>query len=310
MKLRRPSSPRGGRQRPPLDDLTPPPPSFAYSARRSEERRTVGRQAERQALVSHQSGFGRSWLQRFGLIILLLAIIASAVNVLSLSPDVKILPLAANTKLSILRPTAVYAAAANRQLKSSIWNRNKITVNTNDLSRQLLSQFSELSGVSVTLPLLAHRPLVYVQPAEPALILVTQHSGAYIIDVRGKALLNGVSTAVFDQPSLPVVSDQSGLSLALNKQALSAASVQFIQTVVAQLAAKQFIVSGMTLPPAASELDVRLSGHTYFVKFNLQSNNPRGEAGTFLATITQLDHQNITPSQYVDVRVDGRAYYQ
>jgi hypothetical protein len=64
------------------------------------------------------------------------------------------------------------------------------------------------------------------------------------------------------------------------------------------------------LPPAASELDVQLNGRPYFVKFNLQSNNPRGEAGTFLATIAQLSRQNIVPGHYVDVRVDGRAYYQ
>jgi hypothetical protein len=313
MRLRRPAKPDGRRQRQPPDDLTPSPSSFAYSARRSEEKRISGRQTERQAVSPRQSGFGHSWLRRIGLIILLAAVVVSAANILSLSPDVKILPLSAGSKdnkLSILRPTAVYQAAADRQLKSSIWNRNKITVNTADLSRQLLSQFSELGSVSVTLPLLAHRPLVYIQPAQPALILVTQSSGAFIIDVNGKALLKASSAAVFNQPGLPVINDQSGLSLALNKQALPAANIRFIQTVAAQLAAKQFMVSDMTLPPAASELDVRLSGHPYFVKFNLQSSNPRGEAGTFLATIAQLSRQNIVPGQYVDVRVDGRAYYQ
>jgi hypothetical protein len=91
---------------------------------------------------------------------------------------------------------------------------------------------------------------------------------------------------------------------------LPAASVGFIQTVIAQLAAKQFVVSGMTLPAAASELDAQLAGQPYFVKFNLESDNPRGEVGTFLATIAQLRRQNIVPAKYVDVRVDGRAYYQ
>jgi hypothetical protein len=310
MRLRRAPKLGGRRQRQLADDLAPLSSSFAYSARRSEERRITGRQAERQAAPPRRSNFGLSWLRRFGLIILLLAVVASAVNVLSLSPDVKVLPLATNSNLSILRPTAVYEAAANRQLKSSIWNRNKLTVNTAGLSRQLRGQFSELSSVSVTLPLLAHRPLVYIQPAQPALILATQQNGAFIIDVSGKALLKGPNPAGFNEPGLPVVNDQSGLSLALNKQALPAADVRFIQTVVAQLAAKQFIVSGMTLPPAASELDVQLNGRPYFVKFNLQSNNPRGEAGTFLATIAQLSRQNIVPGHYVDVRVDGRAYYQ
>jgi hypothetical protein len=310
MKLPRLTKRASRRQRQPLDDLAPSPSSFAYSGRRSEEKRLTGRQADRQAQPSRRTRLGYSWLQMLGLIILLLAAVASVVNVLSLSADAKIVPLAAKTNLSILRPTAVYQAVADRQLKSSVWNRNKITIDTAALSHQLLSQFSELSSVSVTLPLLAHRPLVYVQPAQPALILVTQQGGAFIIDVNGKALLKGANPAAFNQPNLPTVNDQSGLSLALNQQALPAPDVRFIQTVTAQLLAKQLVVSGMTLPAASSELDVHLNGRPYFIKFNLQSNNPRGEAGTLLATIAQLSRQNITPGQYVDVRVDGRAYYQ
>jgi hypothetical protein len=230
---------------------------------------------------------------------------------LSLSTAAKVLPLTTVSSRSLLRPTAVYETAASRQLASSIWNRNKITIDTAKLNQQLLSQFPELSSVSVTIPLLAHRPLVYVQPAQPALVLVTGNgNGSFVIDTTGKALLRAASPAVLGQANLPLVNDQSGLSIQPNRQVLAATSVSFIQTVLAQLTAKQIAVSGLTLPAAASELDAQIAGQPYFVKFNLQSDNPRGEAGTFLATIAQLHRQNITPAQYVDVRVDGRAYYK
>jgi hypothetical protein len=310
MRLRRSAPAKTRRQRAPADDLTPPRSSFLYSARRSEETRALGRQADPQAGLPKRIATGRSWLQRSGLIVLLVAIIASVINILSLSADAKVVPLAVTGSRPILQPTSVYAAAATSQLKSSVWNRNKITVDTSKLSHQLLSQFSELSSVSVTLPLLAHRPLVYLQPAQPALILVTQTGSAYVVDISGKALLKDATAAGFSQPNLPVVNDQSGLTLALNKQALSTDDVRFIQTVAAQLAAKQITISGMTLPPAASELDVHFGGRPYLAKFNLQSSNPRGEAGTLLATIAQLSRQNVVPAQYIDVRVDGRAYYQ
>jgi hypothetical protein len=65
----------------------------------------------------------------------------------------------------------------------------------------------------------------------------------------------------------------------------------------------------MVLPVQTNELDVNLAGQSYFVKFDLQENDPRQQAGTFLATIASLKSQNITPTKYVDVRVDGRAYY-
>jgi hypothetical protein len=311
MKLRRAATTRNRRSRQAADDLPPSSASFSYSARRSEETRQMGRQADRQSNPGHSAAFGRLWLQRFGLIILLAAAVASIINVLSLSADAKVLPLTAGAgSPSLLRPTGVYEAAASHQLGSSIWNRNKITVDTAQVSHKLLSQFSELSSVTVTLPLLAHRPVVYIQPAQPALILVTPQGQAFVLDTRGKVLLKGANPAVFNQPNLPVISDQSGLGLALNKQGLSAANVQFVQTVAAQLTAKQMAIAGMTLPAATSELDVQLTGQPYFVKFNLQSNNPRGETGTLLATIAQLSRQNTVPAHYIDVRVDGRAYYQ
>lgn len=312
MKLRRQARLSTRRQKLSADDLVPAPPSFAYRAKRSEAGRGTDRQTPREtpATAAGATG-GRFWLQRLGLIILLLAVIVSAVNVLSLSADPKVLPLATSSSRSLLRPITDYEAAAARDLGSSIWNRNKITIDTASLNRQLLDQFPELSAVSVTIPLLAHRPLVYVQPAQPALILTADNNkGSFLIDTTGKALLRAATPAGFQQTNLPLLNDQSGLGIKTNRQVLPAASVSFIQTVMTQLAAKQVAVSGMTLPAAASELDVQIAGQPYFVKFNLQSDNPRREAGTFLAVINQLHRQNITPSQYVDVRVDGRAYYK
>jgi len=309
MRLRRSVLPQTRRQKRRIDDLAKPPSTFSYHTNRSEQERGTGRQAQREPARPAGNRFGHFWLQRFGLVILLLALMASAANVLTLSTSAKVVPLATAGSRPFLRPTAVYEDAASRQLKRSIWNHNKITVDTAKLSQQLLSQFPELNSVSVTVPLLAHRLLVYVQPAQPALVLVTSN-GSFVIDTTGKALVSGGSPAVLNQPQLPLLTDQSGLRLQPNHQALPAASVSFVQTVLAQLAARQFAVSSMTLPAAASELDVQLAGQPYFVKFNLESNNPRGEAGTFLATIAQLRKQNAVPAKYIDVRVDGRAYYQ
>ncbi len=249
------------------------------------------------------------WLQRFGLVVLLLAALLSAVNILSLSSSAKVVQLG-NAQDTPLHSRATYEAAASRLLAKSVWNRNKITVDTGGVGRQLLQQFPELSDVSVTLPLVAHRPLVYIQPAQAALILVGT-GGAFIVSNTGKALVGGDSLAALPQTKLPVVTDQSGLKLQINRQALPAPAVGFIQEVIAQLAAKHFQVAGLTLPAATSELDVRLAGQPYLVKFNLHnSDSARQQAGTFLATIAQLQKQNQVPAQYVDVRVSGRAYYQ
>ncbi|GAC1502981.1 MAG: hypothetical protein NVS1B10_07930 [Candidatus Saccharimonadales bacterium] len=79
---------------------------------------------------------------------------------------------------------------------------------------------------------------------------------------------------------------------------------------MAELRLKHFEVSSLSLPTSTSELDVSLTNQPYYIKFNLQTDNARGESGTFLAAIASLNKQSITPTKYIDVRLNGRAYYQ
>jgi hypothetical protein len=237
--------------------------------------------------------------------------VASGVNILNLSTTAQILPVTSNSSSTLIFNKAAYQAAADHLLSASIWNHNKITVDTANISRQLLAQFPDLASVSVTIPLLTHHPLIYIEPAQPAVIIKSAGSGSFVLNENGKAVLaNTPNPIVTGQVALPVVTDLSGLKLAIGYQVLPANTVSFIQTVDAQLLAKKYTVASMTLPPAASELDVSLAGKPYSIKFNLENNDPRRQVGTFLATVAELQSQNITPAQYIDVRVDGRAYYQ
>jgi hypothetical protein len=86
----------------------------------------------------------------------------------------------------------------------------------------------------------------------------------------------------------------------------------FIVSVVQQVKAHNIDISSLTLPSGTSELDMRLNNQPYFVKFNMHAGlaSARQQAGTFIAVKNRLESQGIAPSQYIDVRVDGRAYYQ
>ncbi len=302
MKRRtRKRSPNLGRQRSAPAGV--PPAETASTAARN---RQPAMEAQREALKAATVKHGTYWLQRFGLTVLLIAALASAVNILSLSATAKVERLAGQTALP---RQAEYQAAANKLLAASVWNRNKITVDTGSVRQELLKQFPELADVSVTVPVLAHRPIVYVELAK-AVIILQNNTGAYVIDNTGRTLAKAANAAALNQPGLPIVADQSGLALELNQQALSTDNIDFIQQILAQLAAKKLSVTGMSLPASASELDVQLAGQPYIVKFNLQSNDARRQAGTLLGTLNELHRQNITPGKYIDVRLSGRGYYQ
>lgn len=295
------------RQRLPSGDLAPKPSPFAYRARRSDQSFNVGRQNSADKPVQRQSQ-ARSLLGRVGLWALLIAIIVSAANVLSLSSRARILPMISGQDRTFLRQESAYEAAANKLLSASVWNHNKLTINSDKLARELQTQFPELESVSVTVPLLSHRPLVYIEPASPALVLMARN-GAFVVSSTGKALLQGDSAEALNQPGLPRLNDQSGLHVELNHQALPANDVAFIKEVAAQLKAKQIPVADLSLPPGSRELDVRLVGQPYVIKFNLME-QAREQAGAFIATLDKLKGDNVMPAHYVDVRVPGRVYYQ
>lgn len=298
------------RQRAQIDDSIRKSTSFSYHARRSDQDVNVGRQEQREASAkSKTNSVGSLWFSRFGAIILLAALVVSAVNVLSLSNSVKVMPLSNDVKTPLLHSQATYETAAQKIMSDSFLNRNKLTLDSAKLSRDMSRQFPELASVTVTVPLLAHRPIVYIQTAQPVLILAASN-GSFVLSNNGHALVPSTQLPALASLNLPLVGDQSGLSVKVGQQVLSSQNVSFIEYVAKELTTKNVSPSSLTLPAATSELDVQVTGKTYLVKFNLQSNNARQQVGTLLATMGQLDKQNIAPAKYIDVRVDGRAYYQ
>jgi hypothetical protein len=139
--------------------------------------------------------------------------------------------------------------------------------------------------------------------------LQTTAGGAFVIDSRGRALIATSQVPQISKLNLPVVADQSGLDVSLGKLALPSRTVAYITEVVGQLNAQHITVTSITIPAGTSALEVRIQGAKYLIKFNLHG-DARAEAGTYLAVIAQLNREHKVPAAYIDVRVDGRAYYK
>lgn len=305
---RKQSKPPLGRQR---IRSSQPATAFSYygQARRTATiSKNTGREPGREA-VPQRPNVVKLLSERIGLLILLIAIAAGIINSLSLSSSVHIVALGGSS--GFLHDAATYQSAAGNILGNSIWNGNKLTINTQNISQELQKRFPELATVSITLPLIAHRPIVYIQPARPVLILTTAN-GSYVIGENGVALLAATQLPSTNKLDLPMVTDQTGLVIKIGQLALTRDNVAFIQMVLAQLKASNISVASLSLPPAASELDVHVQGQPYSVKFNMHASldDAKQQAGTFIAVQHKLSSANITPGQYIDVRVDGRAYYQ
>lgn len=304
-------APQPERRRPISGASQQPSTVFSYHAARSM-RADVVRDADRpdEATVAARRKRRRSLLSNARAIGVTLAVVLFVVLDLMLSTTPKVVETGDGSGQIFLRSSATYAAAAHQLFSSSAFNRNKVTVDTKQISADMQREFPELTAVNVTLPFVGSQPVMYIQPASPKLILATQSSGTLVIDDEGRALISTTQVANLSKLHLPTVTDQSGLNVRVGASALTAANVSFITEVVGQLSAKGVAITSLTLPAASSELDVRVSGANYFIKFNLAATDARQEAGTYLAVRNYLASQKQTPSSYIDVRVPGRAYYK
>jgi hypothetical protein len=208
-----------------------------------------------------------------------------------------------NISGSYSKPAATYQTAAQKLLASSITSHTKITVNLDGTAAALQQQFPELQAVSITLPLIGNRPIVYAQVAQPSVIVQSAH-GNYALNSAG-LVLSQVNTL---PNGVPLLVDQSGAVLQPGRQYLPGSTILFIKTVAYQFDAAKIAVSAYVLPSGSPyELDVRLEGKPYMVRCNLAA-DALVQSGAAVATIGHLG--STVPSLYVDVRTPGKAYYK
>ena len=246
--------------------------------------------------------------QQFTTILLVVVLVACVVSVLQVDNNPRVVILGSASQYA-LHDTSDYQKSVTKSLRSSLLNSNKITVNTRSVVNDLRRQFPEIYDASLVLPLVGHRPTVYIELTRPALVLRTSNS-AVVVDSSGRALTAAGGSANFDSLQLPIVHDESNIQLKVGGVVLSSANVHFVEDVVRQFAFQHLAVDKMVLPAGKEELDVYPRGVKYYARFNLHETDSRQQAGTFFAVRQQLQKQGSTPKQYIDVRLAGRAYYQ
>jgi hypothetical protein len=280
---------------------------FSYANSRSERPNATGRSIAEQQQEALRRGPRYPWLKRLPAVVSLLMLAVVTLAVLQLGNNAKVVTVGTDKGQIFLRDHAVYEEAA-RKAFTPLLNSNKLTVDTGSIISDLQKQFPELAVVTVSLPIAGNRPVVYIQPAAPKLILVAQ-SGMYVLDSTGRALIAGNQVPQLDALQVPAVNDQSGLLIEVGKVALPRSTVAFIQEVVGQLRAKEIGIASLTLPAGTNELHVRVEGAGYYIKFNLHG-RAREEVGAYLALKQYWDSQGKTAGEYVDVRVENKAYFR
>lgn len=278
-------------------------PAFSYYTNRVSEG-PVERAPERRKPAQEGRGGVRNLFASYAFWVLLLAVVVCAGKVLLLSNDPKV-EVVGKTAISggYLKPTSVYQQAVAKLLDTSVANRSKLTADPEGVALELKHEFPELQDVSIDIPLVSNRPIVYVQPATPSLVLRSTH-GDYVLNQSGLTL-----SSVHTLPAGVVqVVDQSGQTPKPGTQTLPSSTIAFVQMVAFQFKTAKLPINNFILPASAPyELDVRLTGQPYIIRFNLQE-DARVQSGAAIGTVQRL--KGTVPAQYIDVRTPGRVYYK
>ena len=306
MKLRKnKSEPEQGRESRRIPRRGAANPAFSYYTTRTSLNVAEGKRKQRkEASEPAPKPLARPWRAQLPFWLFVLVGLVCVLKVLTLSTNPKVILLGDNAVTATYQQEpGAYASAAHELLDNSITNRSKLTVNTTGTVTALERQFPELQTVSLTVPLISSRPILYVQVAQPSVVLRTTH-GNYALNKSGIVLAKLKSLP----KDVPQVVDQSGAIVTPGKQFLPSSTIAFIQTLDYQFqTAKQPIDAFVLSTQSAYELDARLEGQSYSIRMNLQA-DPLVQSGAAIAALQNIGGTG--PKEYIDVRLPGRVYYR
>lgn len=294
--IKQPGSKRNNRQSNPV--------AFSYYAKApSSSQRNTGRNEDRTSYIKKLGHrFRVSHIPSYiALVSIVTAIIYS--SILQTDPRVTVI----NVPGSISRSQAQYQEIIQNEWKSSILYRSKLTVSTTDIRNNLSDQLTEIEKIEINLPLIGHRPKLVLTPAKPQLKYIST-SGSFYVSSSGYVLAN--STAIKENTilGLPEVHDETDLKSEPGKQILTEVEVRYLNQLHRLLTGQNLKVKSMSLPKnAANEVDIRLEGVGYYIKFSTLGDVRQG-VGSYLVVKSKLDAEGKIPQQYVDVRVDEKVF--
>ncbi|MCA9344371.1 hypothetical protein KC946_00890 [Candidatus Saccharibacteria bacterium] len=245
-------------------------------------------------------------IERLSILGIIILVAGCLMYISTLSSDARV---AVNTdkKSKLLHSKQEYQAALTDILEQSVLNKSKLTIDTNKVGQELKKLFPEVNKVNVLLPLAGRRPTVEINTDEVKLIIVSGNE-AYGVGQSGKLLIRVKDKPEINQ-GLPKVQDDAELDSKLGQNILTSQDVAYILNVIEQLEAKNIAIESITLPQRAAEMHIKPKGEKYIIKFSFLTDY-RIAVGQYLSLRKKLATENISPSEYIDSRVEERIYYK
>ncbi len=192
----------------------------------------------------------------------------------------------------------------NNYLNSRLLARNWLILNPNDLKSYLQKTFTGQESIYVAKKF-PNKLTVSTDEQKPALLWKTG-SRSYVLSTNGRAITEQTSQGSAQQ--LTVVNDNTNLPVDIGSRVAGRDFVDFTTKVADFLKSNKIEYDKIYITDTTSELNVQTK-QGYLIRFSTL-NNPDNQTRSLKATLDSLAQQNKKATNYIDLRVQGRAFYK
>lgn len=200
---------------------------------------------------------------------------------------------------------AAYEKAANKYFSARPFERFRFALNQSRFQSDMIAQLPEIKYIQLqnSKGLAATDALITVR--KPVALWQSDRQRLYV-DQNGTTFTKNY----FTEPSV-TIEDQSGVSVSGQTQLVASSRLlTFAGKLVSGIDASGVgTVSKVVIPLGAlRQLDVTLTSKPYRIKTHMDR-EPAGQVADVVSAVKYFDSKQMTP-EYVDVRVEGKAFYR
>lgn len=192
---------------------------------------------------------------------------------------------------------------AEEGIKQQWFGSNIILVQTGSIKSYLQENEPAIKQASVSRSG-NHTLKVVIQERQPTLNWRSGNS-LHLLDADGTVI--GPSQGAYEK-TLPTIIDGSSLPVEEGRRVAPAAFIVFASQLSAQLPSIGVGVVAITVPETTSELMVK-TDKGYTLKFDT-TRPVAGELADLQAVLKEIERSKKTPKEYIDLRIENKAYYK
>ena len=203
------------------------------------------------------------------------------------------------------RDTDIYRSGAQGIIKSSVFNRSKLTFDYRGVEESLKTKFPEIETISISFDVIGRKPVIQMFMHKPTYLFSTNGT-SWAIDDRGVAIGRQNDLKESFTGSLDTITDEIGVQASIGDTLISPLQVTFLTAMIDLLSKQQAVVEAIYIPLNPKQIDIVVRGEGWRYKLNSES--------TVTSQANQLSGYTSangnTPSEYVDVRVPEKVYWR